>query len=337
MITLNDVANKAGVSPSTVSRVLNGTGRVSDKVRTQVKKVIKEMGYQPNSNARALASSKSEVFGLVISNISTPFNGHLSSGISELIHKCNYKLLVTNSYDIKENELNAIQSFRAQGCQNILIHTHVLSDEELIGLANEIKGLVIINRLVQKISNRCIWLDNVLGGQMAAQHCLDNGHEKIVTLMHKHGSNDDTSRLAGIESTLNNAGIALDNDAILYGEGGEALGRRLAVELIKSDIEFTAVIAYNDLIAIGALNEFQDQGIKVPEDVSIVGFDDMYICTMTRPQLTTIHHPIAEMAKYAAELSIELTSLKNDLHNKTHMFIPTLIERQSVYKLNAKY
>jgi LacI family transcriptional regulator len=334
MITLNDVARKAGVSPSTVSRVLNGTGRVSEIVRIEVKQVIKEMGYQPNSNARALASSKSEVFGLITPNISLLFNSALASGISELVQQLNYKMLVANSYNDKVNELNAVHSFRAQGCQNILIHSHALSDTELIDLANEVKGLVIINRLVKKISNRCIWLDNKLGGQIAAQHCLDNGHEKIAVMMYAHQSNDDKNRLAGIKYTLKQSGIKLNKNAILYGVGvgGEELGRQLAVELINAKIEFTAVIVYNDLIAIGALNEFQDQGIRVPEDVSIIGFDDMFICTMTRPQLTTIHHPIADMAKSAAELSIQLISTDNDLKDKTHMFEPMLIERKSVHR-----
>ncbi len=333
MITLDDVAQKAGVSASTVSRVLNNTGRVSDKVREHVKNVIEAMGYQPNSNARALASKRTEVVGLVTPNISLSFNSVLASGVSELVQQRNYKMLVTNSYNDKRNEINAINSFRAQGLENILVHSHALSDRELVALATDIKGLVVINRFIKKIAHRCVWLDNVEAGKVAAEYCLNRGHTKIAMMMHKHQSNDDKRRIEGITLALNEKGLSVNPDAILYGKGGEDLGRKLAKQLIESELEYTTVIAYNDLIAAGALNEFQDQGIRVPEDVSIIGFDNLFICTLTRPSLTTIHHPICEMAKYAANLSINLVDAETETNKDTHLFLPTLVERDSVYAI----
>ncbi|AWB65224.1 DNA-binding transcriptional regulator GalS [Saccharobesus litoralis] len=334
VVTLKDVAEKAGVSTSTVSRVLSGKGRVGKKCQAHVKKIVEEMGYRPNTNARALACNRTEMIGLITPNIAGAFHGPICVGVEEAASKIRYKILIANSFDEYERVQEAIYSFSEQGCDNIIIHTNFVEDDELIQLAERIPGLVIINRFIPEIAERCVWLDNVSGGRLAAKYLIDSGHKDIAVISHSRKIADPKDRLTGVLEACEKAGISIPEQNILFDPIGTIdEGRLLARQLVESDAKFTAIIAYNDLMAVGAINELQDMGIRVPEDVSVIGFDDLYFCQTSRPTLTTIHYPISEMAKYAAELSVALTTKGKDATPKTHLFMPSLVERKSVKTL----
>lgn len=330
MVTLKDVAKKAGVSSATVSRVVRGEGKVGDKCRARVQKIIKDMGYRPNYNARALASNKSEIIGVICPNVSGNFYGSLASGVEEAARNAKYKVLISNSQNDVEKELDAIESFRSQGCQNIILHSKYSDDETLIKWAQEIPGLVILNRFVSQIANRCVWLDNVSGGQQAAKYLLSKGHKKFAVITSSHQITDPIDRLNGICQALSQAGIEVPEDRIKLTNAGVDAGEKAAKELLKKGANFTALLAYNDATAIGAMNAIQDLGFRVPEDISVIGYDDLPICNVCRPRLSTMHYPIKEMALYATKLSLDLTQSKEEVENKTHLFMPHVVERQSI-------
>ncbi|MFC3120783.1 LacI family DNA-binding transcriptional regulator [Agaribacter flavus] len=335
MVRLSDVAEKAGVSAATVSRVVRGEGKVGDKCRAHVKQVIAEMGYRPNINARALASKKNEIIGVITPNVTQAFYGALVTGAENAAQQVNYRVMLNNSHNQIDTELDAISSFRENGSQNIVYHSNVASNEQLINLAKEIQGLVVLNRYIPEIAHRCVWLDNTAGGRLSVKHLIDKGHRKFVFLASNQDLQDPVDRLKGAKGALLEAGIPWLEENVGYIMPSIDNGMKGISQLLERKCEFTAVVAFNDSLAIGAMNRLQDLGVKIPEDVSVIGFDNTDICKACRPQLTTTHYPIAEMAKYATELSLKLTTTDEIDSTKTHLYLPHVYERDSVATRSA--
>lgn len=330
MVTLQDVADKAGVSPATVSRVVRGEGKVGDKCRAHVKKIIDKMGYRPNTNARALASNKTEIVGIIVPNIASPFFGALAIGAEQAARKANYKVLMGNAHNEPQTEKELIDSFLEQGCQNIILHSKLTDEKVLIKWAKEIKGLVIVGRFIPEIASRCIWLDNVSGGRQAAEHLINKGHKKFALITSDLKMSDPEDRLIGIRQALSRVGLELPESNIIYNIPGMETGESGVAELLDRGVDFTGLMCFNDSVAIGAVNELYSRGYEVPKDISVIGFDDVIIAKVCRPKLTTMNYPVAKMAIYATNLSLELTNNEEQIENKTHLFMPTLTERKSV-------
>jgi len=335
MVTIKDVARVAGVSTSTVSRVVRKQGKVGKTCRAKVQKVIDDLGYRPNINAQALVSKKSNSLGVVIPKVSMPFFGTLACGAEELTKENNYRVLISNAHGSEQAELDAIDSLVQHRCGAIVFHSMYCSDDKLCELADKIPGLVFINRLIPKLAHRCVWLDNNMGAQEAAKLLISHGHNNIATVTRKDVNPDAQVRLDGIRTTISNAGLQLEKELIAYGATADMEGGKEAViTLLDSGKEFTAVLAYNDNMAIGVVHELHSRGIRVPQDISVVGFDDLLISVACIPELTTMHYPVREMAHYAANLAIELSDNERK-SGKTHLFMPHLIERDSVASYSA--
>jgi len=335
MVTIKDVARVAGVSTSTVSRVVRKQGKVGKTCRAKVQKVIDDLGYRPNINAQALVSKKSNSLGVVIPKVSMPFFGTLACGAEELTKENNYRVLISNAHGSEQAELDAIDSLVQHRCGAIVFHSMYCSDDKLCELADKIPGLVFINRLIPKLAHRCVWLDNNMWAQEAAKLLISHGHNNIATVTRKDVNTDAQVRLDGIRTTISNAGLQLEKELIAYGATADMEGGKEAViTLLDSGKEFTAVLAYNDNMAIGVVHELHSRGIRVPQDISVVGFDDLLISVACIPELTTMHYPVREMAHYAANLAIELSDNERK-SGKTHLFMPHLIERDSVASYSA--
>lgn len=330
MVTIKDVARVAGVSTATVSRVVHGGGKVGDDCRLRVKKVIEELGYRPNSNARALVSKTSTTLGVVTPRLSMTFFGCLAAGAEIAARNNNYKLLMSNSLYETKTELEAIESLREHSCDAIVLHSEYSDEKTLLALAKKTPGLVLINRYIPKLAHRCVWLDNLAGAMEITRHLLQKGHRDIAIVTSVYKNNDPELRVQGVRRALQEAGLTLDPKLVVESTANLKGGEEAAQALLDRGAKFTAVVAYNDLMAVGAMNRFQDQGLRVPEDVSIVGFDNLYVSRCCRPQLTTMNYPIETMATYAAELAIKLSTNAAAAQSQTHLFLPELIERQSV-------
>lgn len=341
MVTIKDVARVANVSPSTVSRVVRGQGKVGKKCRAKVQKVIDQMGYRPNITARALVSRKSELVGIITPDLYRPFFGSIAYGSEKACREKGYQILMRNSQNKPEFEIDAINSFREHGCENIVLHSKFSTPESLISLADSIKGLVLINRFIPEIGVRCIWLDNVAGGKMAAGYLLDKGHTDIAIVSFNSKNEDQIERIEGARQAFQMRGLSIPDDNLFFEEfmPGQKIDfddycARAVKKLLASETKFTAVFAYNDEMAVGVMNALLDQGIRVPEDISVIGFDDMDLSQKCRPKLTTIKYPIVEMSEYATKLSLRLTSGEEYEVDRTHLFIPSLVERKSVKNFN---
>ncbi|WP_185234432.1 LacI family DNA-binding transcriptional regulator [Teredinibacter franksiae] len=332
MATIKDVARVAGVSTATVSRVVHNGGQVGDACRARVQKVIKELGYRPNTNARALVSKTSNTIGVVTPRLSMTFFGCLAAGVEKAAREQKYKLLMSNSLYETKTELEAIESLREHSCSAIILHSEYSDEKTLKKLADEIPGLVIVNRFIPELANRCVWLDNEAGAQKVADHLLDKGHRDIAVVTSVYQNNDPEFRLNGVRAAIEKRGLSLNPEAIVESTANMRGGEEAVTALLEKGVKFSAVVAYNDLMAVGALNALQDAGLRVPEDVSVVGFDNLYVSTACRPKLTTMDYPVEEMANYAANLAINLSTGDNKVSSQTHLFMPTLVERNSVAK-----
>ncbi|WP_096086342.1 LacI family DNA-binding transcriptional regulator [Agaribacterium haliotis] len=334
MVTIKDVARVAGVSTATVSRVVHDGGKVGDACRARVKKVIEELGYRPNTNARALVSKKSNTVGLVMPHMSPAFFGRLTSGAERAARAQKFRLLVSNSMGLTAEESEAIASFEEHACRAMVLHSKESDEKSLCDLAACHPGLVLINRFVADIAERCVWLDSLAGARQITEFLLEKGHRRFAIASSSAPEEDAVARVAGATQILEEAGIVVEEKDIVRTatdlDGGAEVGRRL----LERGVDFSALICHNDMQAVGAMNVLQDAGIAVPEQLSIVGFDNLYVSSACRPRLTTMTYPIEEMANYAIELAIKLADGQQAPAGRTHLFMPRIEERDSVADLN---
>lgn len=329
MITIRDVARLAGVSVATVSRVLNNSALVSPETRETVMKAVTQLGYRPNANAQALATQVSDTIGVVVMDVSDAFFGALVKAVDVVAQQHQKYVLIGNSYHEAEKERYAIEVLIRQRCNALIVHSKALSDEELAGFMEQIPGMVLINRIVPGYAHRCVGLDNVSGAMMATKMLINNGHQRIGYLASSHHIEDDELRREGWQNALKEQGITPSESWIGTGTPDMQGGEAAMVELLGRNLQLSAVFAYNDSMAAGALTALKDNGIAVPQHLSLIGFDDIPIARYTDPQLTTVRYPIASMAKLATELALQGAAGLLD-PGATHCFMPTLVRRHSV-------
>lgn len=329
MITIRDVARQAGVSVATVSRVLNNSALVSPDTRDVVMKAVTQLGYRPNANAQALATQVSDTIGVVVMDVSDAFFGALVKAVDTVAQQHQKYVLIGNSYHEAEKERHVIEVLIRQRCSALIVHSKALSDDELSDFMQHIPGMVLINRIVPGYAHRCVGLDNVSGALMATRMLLNHGHQRIGYLSSNHGIEDDDMRREGWSKALQEQGIIAPDSWIGSGSPDMQGGEAAMVELLGRNLGLTAVFAYNDSMAAGALTTLKDNGIVVPQHLSLIGFDDIPISRYTDPQLTTVRYPVMSMAKLATELALLGTAGKLD-REATHCFMPTLVRRHSV-------
>ena len=329
MITIRDVARQAGVSVATVSRVLNNSALVSPDTRDVVMKAVTQLGYRPNANAQALATQVSDTIGVVVMDVSDAFFGALVKAVDTVAQQHQKYVLIGNSYHETEKERHAIEVLIRQRCSALIVHSKALSDDELSDFMQHIPGMVLINRIVPGYAHRCVGLDNVSGALMATRMLLNHGHQRIGYLSSNHGIEDDDMRREGWSKALQEQGIIAPDSWIGSGSPDMQGGEAAMVELLGRNLGLTAVFAYNDSMAAGALTTLKDNGIVVPQHLSLIGFDDIPISRYTDPQLTTVRYPVMSMAKLATELALLGAAGKLD-REATHCFMPTLVRRHSV-------
>ncbi|HCJ6373551.1 HTH-type transcriptional regulator GalS [Citrobacter sp. RHBSTW-00671] len=329
MVTIRDVARQSGVSVATVSRVLNNSALVSPDTREAVMKAVTQLGYRPNANAQALATQVSDTIGVVVMDVSDAFFGALVKAVDLVAQQHQKYVLIGNSYHEAEKERHAIEVLIRQRCNALIVHSKALSDRELAEFMDQIPGMVLINRIVPGYAHRCVCLDNISGAKMATRMLLNNGHLRIGYLASSHRIEDDAMRKEGWLSALKEQGITPADSWIGTGSPDMQGGESAMVELLGRNLQLTAVFAYNDNMAAGALTALKDNGIAIPLHLSIIGFDDIPIARYTDPQLTTVRYPIASMAKMATELALQGAAGTLD-PDATHCFMPTLVRRHSV-------
>jgi len=305
MVTILDVAKKAGVSKATVSRALNGKVVVSSSVKARINQAIEETGYRPNLVARQLATKASNSVGLVITN--GLYNGPFFSSMIYQAATCSEQhqrqLVLADGKHCQEDERNAINILLQLRCEAIMIYPKYLTVDELDDIIDKSSvPIMVINRELKRNRANAVFVDNLLCSADMVNHLLQKGHRRIAFIGGPPSSPTGHQRLRGYRQTLESAGIDVDENLIVYGSFSTESGYQAGLELLSKNTPFTCVLAANDDMAIGAIKAFSEKGISVPGQISVAGFDDANIGRYFTPSLTTVHIPMDEMIRDALRL-----------------------------------
>ena len=303
-VTLERVAERAGVSPSTVSRILNGTAVVSDDKRAAVDKAIADLGFVPNPVARGLAGGRTLSIGGVTQAIDSPFYGAALRGIEDALAPAGYSPLFMSGHWSADEEARCIDVLRARRVDGLIVLTGRLSDSALRAVARSLP-VVVTGRDLKAPHLHALNFDNLEGARLATQHLLDLGHRRIAFIMGDPQHADAIERQQGYRAALEAAGLRLNPALAMPGDFSEE-GGLLAVErLLDGRVPFSAIFAANDQMAFGAALALHRRGLRVPEDVSLVGFDDVSSAQYAIPPLTTVHQPVREVGYLAAQAMLD--------------------------------
>lgn len=329
MVTIKDVAKAAGVSVATTSRVINNAPHTSRKAQESVQLAMKQLGYRPNVNARALVCQSNYSVGVLVNNLSSPFFGTMVDAIDEVVTQHNKQLLVGSGLHQAEKEAHAIELLADSGCQSLIVHSKGLSDAQLRAYLEEFPGMIILNRMLAGAEHRCIALDNFKGAYQATEYLINQGHTEIGYLCSAHDIEDARDRLAGHLAALREHHIPTNENYVAYGEPNEKGGEQAMMELMAKNLPLTAIANYNDDMAAGCMSVLHENNIKIPEQISVIGFDDSHIAQYLYPKLTTMHYPIKLMAEQAAKDALKLAAGETELSD-CRLYSPTLVRRYSV-------
>lgn len=303
--TLGMVAIEAGVSPSTVSRYLNGTATVSAVKHAAIKAAIKKLNFISNPIASGLAGGKSRCVGVITQVLGSPFYGQGLLGIEKVLLAANYAPLFVSSHWRDEDEMRCINFLESRRVDGIIILTACLPDNVLIEKARQ-TPMVITSRNLSADQLVSLNFDDYHGAKMATQHLIELGHKRIAFLKGTPSHPDAIERLSGYRAALEENNIPYDPKLTARGDFLESGGEKATQKLLESKVPFTAIFAANDQMAYGASLALYHQGISVPADISLVGFDDLITSTFSLPPLTTVRHSIYETGKIAAKSIIQL-------------------------------
>ncbi|QSI76578.1 MULTISPECIES: LacI family DNA-binding transcriptional regulator [Niveibacterium] len=298
-ITLEMVARTAGVSPATVSRILNGSARVSERKRAAVEAVIKELNYRPNALARGLAQGRTNSIGVLTQDIASPFYGEALRGIENALKDTGAIPLIVSGHWLLRDEVERLEHLLSRRVDGLIVLTGSLPDEMLLRYATEVP-LVVTGRDLEGPNLMSLRFDDYVGARMATQHLIDLGHKRIAHVAGPLDHFDSIERLRGYREALVDAGIQPDDDLVVHADFHEPGGLLAINQLIAARTPFTAVFAANDQSAFGARLALHSHGIRVPEDISVVGFDDLPVSNYVVPPLTSVKQPAYEMGEIAA-------------------------------------
>ncbi len=305
VVTLEQVAELAGVSPSTVSRILNGTAAVSEAKKEAVEAAIRELGFRPNPVARGLAGGKTLSIGVVTQVISSPFYGEALLGIERELERAGYVPLFVSGNWHEDDERKAIETLLSRRVDGIIVLAGRLPDEALLNLTAGLPT-VVVGRQLQGPQLYSFSFDNRAGARLATQHLIDQGHRRIAFIAGDLIHDDAVDRQNGYLDALATAGIPADPNLIVQSDYTEAGGVLSVTRLLERDIHFTALFASNDQMAIGACLGLHRRNLRVPDDVSLVGFDDLIMARYSMPPLTTVRQSVYEIGSEAAMAMLEM-------------------------------
>jgi LacI family transcriptional regulator len=331
-ITIMDIAEKAHVSPSTVSRVLRGSAEVAEAKRTAVMQVVEELQYRPNIFAQSLASGQSMTIGVLTQNFGSPFYDTILQGILLGLEKSDYWPLFADGRWQPGVELNALHLLLDRRVDGLIIIGGQLPVEKLQAIARQ-TPLIVVARSVASLPENCIHLNNYAGGYNATRYLIEMGHRDIVHItapnVNPIAIDDIEQRYRGYQQAILDAGWQLDPRLVLEGNLQQQSGVLAVETLISRGRPFSAIFAANDQMAFGARLALYRRGIRVPDDVSLIGFDDEPFAPYMVPPLTTMRQPAVEMGQTASRAILDLLNQKKP---GLPQFEAELVVRESVVR-----
>lgn len=327
--TIADVAKELGVSRATVSRAINNAPGVGEELREKVLNYVNEIGYQPNNLARGLSSGKINFVGLILGDIRNPFYAELAFNIQKELNDNGYTVIVFNSEYDANKEINFIRMAVQLNFAGLILLTaqtremeHELKDSNI--------SVVMVNRMVNDFKGPSVFLDNFKAGYIATMHLIELGHTNIGFIDGHSTSSASLQRYEGYRMALQNYQISVDDKYLKYSNLKMDTGRKLANEFSQiKENKPSALVIVNDMTALGFMDGLREQGIDIPNDLSIVSFDDIPQASLSGIELTTVSQHVEDMSHHASRLILNAINNEQTTENERVIIDPTLIVRKS--------
>ena len=304
-VTLQMVAQSAGVSASTVSRILNGTAVVAEEKKRAVDAAIARLGFVPNPVARGLAGGRTQSVGVVTQAIDSPFYGVALRGIEDELDRAGYSPMFVSGHWNASEEARCIDMLRSRRVDGIIVLTGRLSDNALRQTAKALP-VVATGRKLRGPNLFSLDFNNFEGAKMATEHLIGLGHKRIAFIAGNVEHPDANERLRGYRAGLEGAGLTFNSELVAPGLFHEESGMLATERLLDTRQRFTALFAANDQMALGACLALQSRSIRIPQDVSVIGFDDLSMSRYSIPPLSTVHHPAYELGQGSASAMLSM-------------------------------
>lgn len=304
---MKEVARRAKVSIGTVSNVITGSAGVSARLRRKVQKAIRELDYHPNAVARSLKVRQTKIFGMVVSDITNPFFPQIVRGAEDAARERDYVLVIFNTDDQLARERDILSVLRARRVDGILLVVGPDTGDVSHILQTQSAGtpIVCLDRIPAGVEADSVSVDNVRGARAAVEHLIAMGHRRIGIITGARTLQTARDRLEGYKEALQRAGIAIDADFIREGDFRMESGRQLGLELLSRQRPPTALFTANAMMGIGVLRALDEQGLRCPDDLALVTFDDLPVSEVFRPRLTAVAQPAYDIGYTAAQLLIQ--------------------------------
>ncbi|WP_183600379.1 LacI family DNA-binding transcriptional regulator [Paenibacillus phyllosphaerae] len=329
--TIYDIAREAGVSIATVSKVINGKGKISEERRREVMAIMERLQYQPSVIASALTGKHTYTIGLLLPDLSNPFFAEVARAVEDRGHQLGYSVVMCSTDNKDERIERYLSLLKQQRVDGIILATGIGSAEQLKKL-NHAMPVVVIGREVPESNLPTVVADDWGGGKAAAEHLLALGHRRMAVFAERLSITSSRERLRGFRQAIEEAGFTLTDEAIVICDDRIDDGRRQASALLRGSDRPTAVFCFNDLLAVGVLQAAKEAGLSVPAQLSIVSFDNTILAEVTDPPLTAVAQPMTHIGASAVDLLLEEIGSKPKI--KARIALPTeLVIRRSTGRI----
>ncbi len=324
-ISIKDIARRAGVSHSTVSRALTGSSLVNAETKAHIRQLAQEMGYAPSAVARAMSTRRTQTIGVVVTSIADPFVAQVVRGIEETALDCGYSVLLCNSNDDPEREIATVRALREKWVDAVIVAASRVGS--FYAELTEIRvPVVLINNQQPGAYSFSVRNDDLIGGRLVGTYLLGLGHQHIAYISGRQSATSSQLRLEGCRQVLNEAGVTIPPKWIVAGDGKPAGGEQSVDRLLESPPYPGAIFCYNDQTAMGALHALKAKRVRVPQEISLIGYDDIAAARYLDPPLTTIAQTKYALGQQAMEMTRALLAGETV---QDVLLQPDLIVRQS--------
>lgn len=306
--SIKDIARLARVSHPTVSRALQNSPLVNAKTAERIRKIAKESGYRASAVARGLVTRRTRTIGLVVTTVSDPFASEVVTGIEQTANDHGYCVFLADSNADPEREKKIVQSFAEQRVDGIIVTSSRVGALYLPLLSEMMVPIILVNDQYPGAFVHSVMIGNQEGTRAVTEHLIGLGHRRIAFIGDQFGYQSDTERFAGYREALDAAKIPIHLELVVRGDGKPEAGLKAMDRLLALSNPPTAVCCYNDMTALGVMRSIRMHGLHVPEDISVAGFDDLFVASYTDPPLTTVRQPMQRMGQLAMENLIKLMS-----------------------------
>lgn len=335
-VTIKDIAKHAEVSTATVSYVINESRYVSPERKARVLEAVEELGYYPNDNARSLRSKKTSAIGLIIPDNANPFFAEIAKGVEDAGFAAGYTVILCNSNAMLERELAYLDVLLSKRVDGIILFPTTTELEQVHTIIKRGIPTAVFYRNPGDLDVDMFALDNLQAGYEATKHLLDLGHTQIACIKPLSLTNPSAQRIDGYKKALSEQGLSWHESLMPQGNNQISGGEQAALSLLKSEQSFSAIFACNDAMAIGAMRALRESGLRVPEDVSIIGFDDIILASYVNPPLTTIATPKQDAGRLAVERLLERINGRYEGGPRQFLLDFKLVIRQSTTYLQKR-